>query len=165
MTNSQHDAYICQQYLTDELNDRVFDRYFPSTTFEPYFEFRAVGTREQTMPVFDCRKKSNVPLAQHPQFDVNKSFNPGQMAPLSGYCNNVDIETKLRNTIHPIQKGNGQGLYVPDSSSDLFNLKHVPLYADTPLEKQEPHNPNKCGLGNKFFDNHTRQQTKNIKLE
>ena len=21
MTNAQHDAYICQQYLTDELND------------------------------------------------------------------------------------------------------------------------------------------------
>ncbi len=164
MTNAQHDAYICQQYLTDELNDRLFARVTPSKTLEPYFEFRAVGTREQTMPVFDCRTKSSVPLVQH-GFDVEKTFNPGQKAPLSGYCNNIDIETRLRNTIHPIQKGNAQGIYIPDTSSDLFNLKHVPLYEETPLEKQAPHNPNKCGIGNKFFANHTRQQTKNIKLE
>ena len=73
MTNAQHDAYICQQYLTDELNDRLFARYAPSNTLEPYFEFRAVGTREQTMPVFDCRTKSSVPLVQH-GFDVEKTF-------------------------------------------------------------------------------------------
>jgi hypothetical protein len=56
-------------------------------------------------------------------------------------------------------------MYIPDTSSDLFNLKHVALYEETPLEKQAPHNPNKCGIGNNFFANHTRQQTKNIKLE
>ena len=38
MTNVQHDAYICQQYLTDELNDRIFNRYFPTQTLEPMFE-------------------------------------------------------------------------------------------------------------------------------
>ena len=58
MTNAQHDAYICQQYLTDELNNRIFNRYFPTQTLEPMFEFRAVNTREETMPIFDCRKKS-----------------------------------------------------------------------------------------------------------
>ena len=164
MTNAQHDAYICQQWLTDELNDKIFNRNIPSSTLEPYFEFRAVGTREQTMPVFDCRKKSKIPLVQH-DFSVNKIFNPGQKAPIRGYCNNIDVETQLKNTIHPIQKGNAQGMFIPDTSSDLYNLTHVPLYEDTPLEKQEPHNPNKCGIGTQFFSNHTRQQTKNIKLE
>ena len=35
------------------------------------------------------------------------------------------------------------------------------------LQKQElfaPFNPNKCHLGNRLFDNHTRQQTKDVKL-
>ena len=56
MTNAQHDAYICQQELTQDLNDRRFSRLFSSKPLEPFFEFRAVPTREQTMPVFDCRK-------------------------------------------------------------------------------------------------------------
>ena len=81
---------------------------------------------------------------------------------MSGYCNNVDIETRLRNTIHPKQKGNAQGMYIPDTSSDLFNLKHVALYEDTPLEKQAPHNPNKCGIGNNFCESYktTNQEYK-----
>ena len=40
MTNAQHDAYICQQWLTDELNDKIFNRNIPSSTLEPYFEFK-----------------------------------------------------------------------------------------------------------------------------
>ena len=31
-------------------------------------------------------------------------------------------------------------------------------------EEFNPFNPNECNLGFKLFDNHTRQQTKNIKL-
>ena len=165
MTNVQHDAYICQQYLTDELNDRIFNRYFPTQTLEPMFEFRAVNTREETMPIFDCRKKSNIPLTNHGDFDTLNVYNPGYRGPLSGYCKNVDVETKLRNTIFPIQKGNDQGKYIPGTGSDLYNLNHVPLYAPTPLEKLAPHDPNKCKIATAIFDNHTRQQTKNIDLE
>jgi len=165
MTNAQHDAYICQQGLTQDLNDRVFERYFPEKTLEPFFEVRSVPTREQTMPIYDCRKASSVPLVKHGKYSVEKNFNPGYRGPVSGYCNNVDIETKLRNTIFPIQKGNSQRRYIPGTYSDLYNLNHAELYAPTPLEKQAPHDPNKCKIGLAMFDNHTRQQTKNINLE
>ena len=165
MTNAQHDAYICQQGLTQDLNDRMFSRYFPEKSLEPFFEFRAVPTREQTMPIFDCRKKSKEALVQYGQYDVKETFNPGYRGPVSGYCNNVDVETKLRNTIFPIQKGNSQRRYIPGTYSDLYNLSHAELYAPTPLEKQAPHDPNKCKIGRAMFDNHTRQQTKNINLD
>lgn len=165
MTNAQHDAFICQQELTQDLNNRRFSRYFSSEPLEPFFEFRAVPTREQTMPVFDCRKKSSVPLVSYNTFDTSKVFNPGYRGPISGYCNNIDVETRLRNTIFPIQKGNSQRYHIPGSDSDLYNNNHSLLYAINPEPQLPPHDPNKCKIGKAMFDNHTRQQTKNIKLE
>ena len=164
MTNAQHDAYICQQGLTQDLNDRLFSRYFPTKSLEPFFEFRAVPTREQTMPVFDCRKKSSVPLVSYDKFDTREVFNPGYRGPISGYCNNVDIETTLRNTIFPIQKGNSQRYYIPGTYSDLYNGPSG-LHAIKPEPPLPAHDPNKCKIAQAMFDNHTRQQTKNIKLE
>jgi hypothetical protein len=165
MTNAQHDAYICQQELTQDLNDRRFSRYFSSKPLEPHFEFRSVATREQTMPVFDCRKKSSVPLVSYDSFNTKETFNPGYRGPVSGYCNNIDIETQLRNTIFPMQKGNSQRYHIPGSYSDLYNINHVKLHAETPLPELGAHDPNRCNIATAMFDNHTRQQTKNIKLE
>ena len=41
------------------------------------------------------------------------------MAPFSGFVENVDVESVLRNQIFALQK-NDQAVYVPSSKSDLY---------------------------------------------
>ena len=57
-------------------------------------------------------------------------------------------------------------------SSDLFNIKHFKqtkgVDPNDLLQKPESFgafNPNRCNLGKNLFDNHTRQQTKDVKLK
>ena len=89
---------------------------------------------------------------------------------LNSMGKNIDIETHLRNTIHPLQKA-PQSKHIPDSSSDLFNTKHfkqtMGVDPNDLLQRPEQFdafNPNRCLLGKNLFDNHTRQQTKDVKL-
>ena len=53
-------------------------------------------------------------------------------------------------------------------SSSYTNINNIKLDNDIINNNEElifnPFNPNECNLGFKLFDNHTRQQTKNIKL-
>ena len=75
-----------------------------------------------------------------------------------------------------LQKG-PQREYVPSSGSDLYNSDYLIPTNKHPsnksyIQKEESFNgfnPNKCGmetnLGGNLFFNHTRQQTKNLKLK
>ena len=168
---SKFKAYYCQQERTTQLSDRMYKRNLADGSLAPHIFARSVSTRLETMPMMDCRKVAPTLLASYPTYQNNQTFHPGSSAPYSGYCNNVDIETHLRNTIHPLQKA-AQSKYIPDSSSDLFNIKHfnqtMGVNPNDLLQKQEqfaPFNPNKCHLGGQLFDNHTRQQTKEVSLK
>ena len=55
---SEFTAYYCNQYLTEELNGRIERRLRGTETLEPFLK-RSVSTRLETMPLYDCRKKSN----------------------------------------------------------------------------------------------------------
>ena len=167
---SKFEAYYCHQERTTQLSDRMYKRNLATGGLAPHILARSVSTRLETMPMMDCRKVSPTLLAKYPTYNNTKTFHPGSSAPYSGYCNNVDIETHLRNTIHPLQKA-PQSKFIPDSSSDLFNIKHFNqtqgIDPNDLLQRKEsfaPFNPNKCLLGKQLFDNHTRQQTKNVKL-
>ena len=75
-----------------------------------------------------------------------------------------------------LQKWAPQNSYIPGSESDMYQVnKNVGM--TTPEQTARtlgPHqllfkreqfdhfNPNKCGLGGDRFNNHTRQQTKNL---
>ena len=168
---SKFEAYYCQQERTTQLSDRMYKRNLASGSLAPHILARSVSTRLETMPMMDCRKVAPTLLANYPMYDSMKVFHPGSSGPYSGYCENVDIETHLRNTIHPLQKA-AQSKHIPDSSSDLFNTKHFrQTHGVNPNdllqmpEKFDAFNPNKCNLGKNLFDNHTRQQTKNVKLK
>ena len=77
-----------------------------------------------------------------------------------------DRYASLFNYINPLQKAQ-QGIYIPSSKSDLFNhLHYAPSNIKNLAQNQEvfsPFNPNECDIGGGSFNNHTRQQTKNIK--
>ena len=124
--------------------------------------------------MLDCRKSSSVPIKQLPKYNTERVFNPGYRGAYSGY--NVEMESQLMNRFDVLQKC-PQRRYVPGSNSDLFHNNYlVPTskrpYKPSLVEKQETFknfNPNKCGmetnLGGNMFHNHTRQQTKNLKLK
>ena len=104
---------------------------------------------------------------EHSIYHPSKTFNPGQGAPFSGYASYVDHESTLFNRFAPLQKG-GQHSYIPNSKSELYK-EHIysnnQLVQFKQLNKKElfnPFNPNKCNLANNMFQNHTRQQTKDL---
>ena len=166
---------IQNQERHQQLNNRYTSRQMPSETLQPSFSIRSTPTRYVTMPIVDLRAPSTVALQKTKTHDVQQNFNPGtRTAPWAGYANNVDTETVLRGTIFPLQAAD-QAKYVPSTISDLYN---TPVITNSqPVEQtnsklfDQPsfseHNPNKFDedVGFKLFDNHTRQQTRNIDLQ
>ena len=149
------------------ISDGSYKRILPSASLENSYLTRPVETRHVIMPMTDCRKSSSVKTLLHPSYKTDKVFNPGHRGPYIGYSNQVDKESQLKNIFHPLQKCS-QREYVPDSKSGLYkegnyknNLHHNFQHLDR-VDNFQPFNPNSCNLGNNMFNNHTRQQTKNL---
>jgi hypothetical protein len=89
------------------------------------------------------------------------------MAPWSGFSNNVNIESNLRNQFFALQDCE-QSEYVPSSSSDLYKnyIPPKPIKQHYPgLFKREVfdhYNPNTNNLGKHFFNNTTRNDIKDV---
>ena len=171
MGSNLHDVYYCQMNRTQQLSDRLYQRNIPSHQMGQAYFSRPIDTYATVMPILDCHKKSTVTKAEFPPYSQTKIFNPGQAAPFEGYTNNVDVESTLHNMFNPVQKC-VQGKYVPGTNSEIYNTirprtSNPVKMTNKLLFKQEnfnAFNPNQCNLGYKLFDNHTTQQTKNIKL-
>ena len=167
--SSLHDVYFCQIDRTEELSKRMANRNIPDTQLDTAYFSRPSSTRFVKFPTVDNRKKSTIEKAIMKEFSVETSFNPGTSAPFSGYQKNVDVENKLRNINFPLQRG-AQSKYIPNSFSNMYmtspDLMNNSLSAPMPMtqkqEKFDKCNPNQENIGNKIFQNHTRQQTKNL---
>jgi len=172
MGENLHDVYYCQKERTTELSNRMYDRNIPSHQMGMSYFARPVDTYATVMPVLDCHKTSTVHKAEFPIYNQRTIFNPGSGAPFNGFAKNVDVETVLHGTTRILQKCS-QREYVPMSNSDLYMPGHLinskpQKMTNTGLfnnEQFNSFNPNKCNLGHKLFNNHIRQQMKNVKLE
>ena len=160
--------YTCNHERVDDINNRISDRNVPSTGLQPQYSIRPVATKYGYMQVLDQYKKTTVPLNQYTPYSTKAIFNPGNaQAPWSGFSNNVNVESSLRNQFFALQKCE-QSEYVPSSKSDLYETKieYKPVKQNHPLlfEKQdfEQFNPNVHNLGSEFFNNSTRSQLKNL---
>ena len=152
----------------DELNQRISERNIPSAYLEPQFSLRPVSTKYATLPMVDRRIKAETQLRLVGQYNVGQVFNPGTaQSPWSGYSNNVDIETVLRNQVFALQK-NGQSTYMPSTNSDLYETQPVlgrqevqpfPSLFEEP--NLAPFNSNPQNIAQDIFNNSTRQQIKN----
>ena len=161
-------CYSCKYDNVDENNERLFERNIPSTNLQPQYGIIPVSTKYSMLPIVDQRKKVTVPLHKYNNFNVDTVFNPGNSkSPWSGYANNVNLESTLRNQFFALQKCE-QSEYVPSSKSDLYNTKidYRPVQQNHPLlfEKQDFNhfNPNVHNIGNEFFNNSTRNQLKDL---
>lgn len=172
MGSNLHDVYYCQMSRTQELSDRMYNRNIPTQQMEQSYFPRPVDTYCTKFGILDCHKTTTVKKAEFPQYNQHGMFNPGSGAPYEGYSNNVDVESALHNSFHPLQKC-VQGKYIPGTQSDMFHSKYL-THTSKPvtitnhlLFKKEhfmPMNPNQCNLGHKVFNNHIRQQMKNVSL-
>lgn len=155
--------------IHNETNTRIYDRNIPSQVLQPYFTPRSVSTKYSLMPIVDPRKENSVKAMQYPVFSTSGIFNPGNsQSPWSGFSSNINIESDLRNQIFALQKCS-QAVYVPDSSSDLYQYNFQPqqqvyqpfsgLFRE---EKFDAFNPNPDNLAPGVFLNSTRTQVKDI---
>jgi hypothetical protein len=160
--------YLCQYERQNEINDRISSRNIPSAPLQPFYYQVPVSTKYGYMPILDQSKPATVPLNNYPVYSPHTTFNPGNnMAPWSGYVNNVNIESTLRSQFFALQDCE-QSQYVPSSNSDLYNVYVPPKPIKQPypnlLKKEifEHCNPNPHNLGNNFFNNDTRNENKDI---
>jgi hypothetical protein len=160
--------YLCNQQRSRELNDRISVRNIPSAPLQPQFSMRPVLTKYSMMPILDQRATPSVPLEQFPTFNPEQTFNPGNaQAPWSLFSSNVNTESILRNQVFALQNCE-QAYYVPSSKSELFNVRVPEKYVEQPhpdlFNRQQfcQHNPNEHNLANKFFNNSTRHDIKNL---
>jgi len=160
--------FICQNERIDALNNRISSRNIPSAPLQPFYYQVPVSTKYGYMPILDQSKPATVPLNSYPIYSPHTTFNPvNNMAPWSGFSNNVNIESNLRNQFFALQDCE-QSEYVPSSSSDLYKnyIPPKPIKQPYPgLFKREVfdhYNPNVNNLGKHFFNNTTRNDIKNV---
>tara|TARA_A100001015_G_scaffold289672_1_gene361826 strand:+ start:1027 stop:1536 length:510 start_codon:yes stop_codon:yes gene_type:complete len=169
MTEPTNKVFYNQNERVDVLNNRIFNRNKPTGINEVKFSVRPVSTKYDMMSIYDRRDKSSVPI-KNKQFNVNNSFNPGTYkGPFTGFVNNIDNESILRNQFFALQN-NEQSVYVPSSKSDMYEVNvvgsnieqpHKDLFMEPNLASFNP-NPNNEKVGFNLFNNYTRQQVKNV---
>jgi hypothetical protein len=153
-----------------ETNKRIYDRNIPSQMLQPYLDVRPVMTKYSYFPIVDPRKEISVPMEQMPTYNVNKVFNPGNtVSPWSGFASNINLESELRNQVYALQKCS-QSVYVPNSSSDLYDYKfktatqpnpHQLLFQTDSFSQFNP-NPDAKTVGSGIFLNSTRVQVRDM---
>lgn len=164
------DIYYNHIKRDNEMNIRISSRNIPSSNLQPQFSLRPVSSKYEMLPIFDRRPKPNVPIRNETLYDPEIIFNPGTaQAPWAGFSNNINVESKLRNQYFAIQK-NDRAKYIPSKSSDLYNTHVIGnniqqpfpgLFKENNLAK---FNPNKYNVDNMIFNNNTRVQYKNVKV-
>jgi hypothetical protein len=160
--------YICNQERARQLNDRISDRNIPSAPLQPQYSMRPVLSKYSVMPILDQRATPSVSMGSFPVFNPEQTFNPGNaQAPWSGFSSSVNTESILRNQVFALQNCE-RAYYVPSSKSDMYNVRVPEKYVEQPhpdlFNRQQfcNHNPNEHNLANKFFNNSTRTDVKNL---
>lgn len=161
-------VFYGQNERVDEINARQQARQFSDSPLEPNFTPRPVATKRSAFPIVNMRKPAKQEILPYPIYSAEANFNPGTAnAPPSGYYSNIDVETMLRFQNVALQRGAGQGVYVPSSKSELYNVivPTQPSIQPNPLlfekyELDQRPNANIAGssIGTDLFFNHTRTQ-------
>lgn len=159
-------VYICNDGRLDEMNNKMYERNIPSANLQPQYSIRPTSTKYGYMQILDQRRSSVTPLQSYGIYSTSSVFNPGNaQAPWSGFSNNINTESILRNQFFALQNCE-QSEYVPSSTIYLYQTKidYKPVQQNHPLlfEKSDlaPFNPNTSNVGNNLFNNHTRNQLK-----
>lgn len=167
-------VYYGQNERVDEINNRMGTRYFSDSPLQPNFDPRSIPTKYSKFPVINRRKSTNEPVVPYLDYNQSINFNPGtHRAPPSGFLNNIDTETMLRNQTFALQKGGDQGVYIPSSKSELYRVivpkgslndpqPHPDLFEKQTFDYSLHSNLQGNKIGRDKFFNHTRTQLRDI---
>lgn len=166
--------YRGQQDRTDELSYRALERNVPDKALAPNFSPRPVLSKYALFPMLDSRMPATVPITPNYDYSLATNFTPPVMkiGPVSGFINNVQDESILRNQIYPLSRSNEENVYIPSSQSDLYkvtidaspsNQPHPELFTKQTFSQQtHPNMQNQPKIGMDRFNNNTRVQLRNI---
>ena len=154
--------YYGQHERVDELNRRCVERQFPDQPIKPQFGIRSVQTKYSVFPVVD-RPAQQTHLADSPETNFCPNISRG---PFDLFSKNIETESCLRNQYFALQRGADQGVYVPSSTSDLYNVSVVGRQETQPHPwihpsykiAQDPHPNIVPQIGQDRFYNNTRTQ-------
>ena len=152
-----------------ELSKRIYERNIPNKPVQMYFSSRARDTRFQRFPTMDPQESNSEPIQHQQAFSMSKNFLPGSSGPAEGFAHNVNDESNLRNLYFSNQTG-PQSKYFPSTTSDMYMIQSPentnPYENKYTLLDQTPFVPdldkNPYNLGKNSFNNHTRQQLKDL---
>ena len=164
--------YQGQFARTDELNSRLLERNEPQDQLPPNFTPRPVLSKYSRFPMIDARMPSTVSITNNVNYSLETNFTPTVMktGPVSGFINNVNTESELRNQNYALQKGAGQDIYIPSSDSDLYNVTVPNKPSDQPQpypglfeqqsfnQESHPNVSENAHIGKDIFRNNTRTQ-------
>ena len=115
----------CSSSITDSINTRIFARNIPTQMVQPYLSVRPAMTKYTFLPIVEPQIPSNKESTSFPTYKTSHTFFPSTCKPhFSGYATHVNHESELRNQIYALQRCD-QREYVPDSSSDLYQYRHM----------------------------------------
>jgi len=185
MSNSAINCNLCTDRLVNEINDRILARTMATGNIEVLISPRPQPTL-YTRPLHNSIPPGPAckPRILTYNSDPKKYFLPcTKGGTWSQYNQNINTESILRNQVYALQNA-PQATYVPNSTSDLYNST-VPktntstaqgLYPNLPTSNTEyniwglqptlnresgyPFLPPPVNLGNKLFNNDTRQEIK-----
>jgi hypothetical protein len=163
-------VYLTNLERTQELNDRIFKRQYPSQYLQSVLRPRSVPTRYVDMPRTVKNEvveniEGAIPLAN---VTPNGVFLAGGQLPFEGYMSVVDVERRLQNKVYSYKKDNVLTTFIPDSQSMMYEYSqpvganiqtHPRLFSEFISHEREM---NLHGIGGEWFNNPTRQQVKNI---
>lgn len=153
----------------DELNDRIQKRHFPDKPLAPNFSGRPVMTKYSRFQIIDRRAPSDEQILPIETHHVGTNFSPAtQRGPPSTMLQNIDLESALRNQNVAYQRNTLQSVYVPNSTSELFNVRvpsapginpHPSLFNHPPTQSvPREMNVRNMNIGKDLFNNNTRTQ-------
>lgn len=154
-----------QNSRLDDLDARLFSRYFPDAPLQPNFDPRPISTKYAYLPVIDRRKDPVVPIQKYHSHEMGNFYCGTDQAPVDGFFKNVDTESTLRHQFFALQRDAGQSVYIPDTHSDLYmttavgrqeTQTHPDLFAQESY--RSPYMNHLSHIGSSKFYNHTRNQ-------
>lgn len=158
-----------QHDRVDELNDRIQSRQFSDKPLAPNFSSRPVVTKYSRFQIADRRAPSEEqirPVETHNQYT---NFSPATLrGPPSTMLQNIDLESSLRNQNVAYQRKATQSVYVPNSTSELYNVRvpstpgpnpHPSLFHHSAIQSvPRETSVRNLNIGKDLFNNNTRTQ-------
>lgn len=158
-----HEGIISGQHdRVEDINFKIYDRHSDyNNQYSPIFEPRPTPTKQSIFPIVNFRNTDDASPSLVSTFDYQREC-----------VNKLPIENTLHSRNFALQKGADQAIYIPASSSDLYNVsvQYAPSFQPFPMlfsesdfqDQSRPHANARPHIGNEIFGNNTRVQLRSV---